>query len=231
MKPHGKKTLVKALFMVLALSTTFGCAVTGNRMPKNECNSSVFLSHWHKKKCAEHQVAQVAPSPPPAPAAPAVDPWAEERQRLLDRIAELEAREPEKEIVEVVKEVPGKALKRYAISTDILFDTGKDILKPEGKAAIDSAVADIKEKYATNRIVIEGHTDTDPIVVSNWKSNWELGAARALAVLHYLEDVHGFEGRLMSASTFSFHQPVADNNTAEGKSYNRRAEIAIYAEE
>lgn len=225
------KPLMKALFTVLVLSSTFGCAVTGHRMPKNECNSSFWLSRHHRKHCLEHQAVQ----PPVQMAAPAptpvVDPWAEERQRLLDRIAELEARPPEKEIVEVIKEVPGKALKRYAISTDILFDTGKDILKPEGKAAIDRAVADIKEKYSTNRLVIEGHTDTDPIVVSNWKSNWELGAARALAVLHYLEDVHGFEGRLMSASTFSFHQPVADNDSAEGKSYNRRAEIAIYAEE
>jgi flagellar motor protein MotB len=135
---------------------------------------------------------------------------------------------PVEVIREVIVEVPAER-ERYELDTDTLFAPGKDILTAEGKAKLDAAVADIREKHAGNRINIEGHTDTDPIKESNWKSNWELGAARALAVLHYLEDHHGVEGRLLSATTFSYHQPVAGNDTSEGKAQNRRASIVIYA--
>lgn len=221
------KRITGVLITMVLVSSSLGCAVTAHH---HRCNSSVFLSHWHKKKCDERKVAQ-APAP-----APQGDMWGAERQRLLDRIAELEAREPETRIVEVEKEVvrevevPGKPLERYTIASDVLFDTGKAILKPEGKQKIDEAVQDIQINYPNNRINIEGHTDTDPIVVSNWHCNWELGAARAMAVLHYLQDVHGVEGRLMSATTFSFHQPVASNDTSEGKQLNRRSEITIWPE-
>lgn len=133
--------------------------------------------------------------------------------------------------VEVIKEVPVpvRELERYSIPTDLLFAPGKDILTDAGKAELDRAAAEIKDKYPGQEISIEGHTDTDPIVVSKWKSNWELGAARGLAVLHYLEDTHGIQGNLLSATTYAYHQPVAGNDTAEGKAQNRRAEIVILA--
>lgn len=231
------KRFTNVLITLVLVSSSLGCAVTAHQQPKSECNSSFFLSHWHKKKCAEHKVAE-APAPVPMHThGPQYDPWDDERQRLLDRIAELEAREPEREYVEVPVEVvrevevPGKAIQRYTLSHDVLFDPGKAIIKPGGKAIIDEAVQEIRISYPNNRINIEGHTDTDPIVVSNWHCNWELGAARALAVLHYMQDEHGIQGRLMSATTFSFHQPVAGNDTSDGKQQNRRSEIAIYAEE
>lgn len=133
--------------------------------------------------------------------------------------------------VEVIKEVevPVRETDRYSLSTDVLFASGSDVLTDEGKAELDAAVADIKDKYPGQAINIEGHTDTDPIVHSDWKSNWELGAARGLAVLHYLEDQHGVEGNLLSATTYSYHHPVATNETPEGKQENRRADIVIYA--
>lgn len=134
----------------------------------------------------------------------------------------------DREVIREV-EVPVRETDRYSISTDVLFAPGKDILTDAGKAELDAAVAEIKDKYPGQQINIEGHTDTDPIVVSNWKSNWELGAARGLAVLHYLEDHHGVQGNLLSATTYAYHRPIAGNETAEGKAQNRRADIVIYA--
>jgi outer membrane protein OmpA-like peptidoglycan-associated protein len=194
-----------------------------------------LVGDWNETRCMRMM----------AYAGPDSSDWDAERDRLLQRIAELEARPPEKEIVyqevevpvevpvEVVHEVqlPGKEIQRYVLATDMLFAPGKDILTAEGKASIDAAVADIRAQFPGKRINIEGHTDTDPIKVSNWRSNWELGSARALAVLHYLEDHHGVQGNLLSATTFSYHQPVAGNETREGKALNRRAAIVIYAEE
>ena len=65
------------------------------------------------------------------------------------------------------------------------------------------------------------------IQVSPWKTNWELGSARALAVLHYLVDNHGFDPRRISATTYGEHHPVAVNSTEEGRAQNRRAVIVL----
>lgn len=230
--------IAKALILLSVVSSGFGCAVTRHHSDVNYRNLWPF-SHHSAEDCLGKQPEMAA-----APSAPVHNPLADdlaaaraENDALKQQIADLQARPPEKEIVEVPKEVikevqlPGKELKRYVISTDLLFETGKDILTDVGKARIDEAVKDIQMNYASNKISVEGHTDTDPIVVSGWKSNWELGAARALAVLHYLEDNYGINGKLLSATTYSYNQPAADNDSAEGKAKNRRAEIVIYVEE
>jgi flagellar motor protein MotB len=143
----------------------------------------------------------------------------EESARLAARVAELEA-------------MPrGGQLARYTLGSDVLFEPGRDVLSASGRRQLDEAIRDIMDRYPGQRINIEGHTDADPIRHSRWKSNWELGAARALTVLHYLEDHHGVEGRVLSATTFAHHQPVADNDTAGGKAQNRRSSIVIYASE
>ena len=74
---------------------------------------------------------------------------------------------------------------------------------------------------------IEGHTDNEPIKHSGWKSNWELSAARALSVLHYMADNHGVEPSRLSAIGYGEYHPVETNDTREGRQNNRRVEIVI----
>jgi chemotaxis protein MotB len=77
---------------------------------------------------------------------------------------------------------------------------------------------------------IEGHTDqvaVDP--AGPWESNWELSAARSIAVLHYLTDI-GVEENRFQVAGFADTMPVADNSTAEGRAYNRRVDIIILDE-
>lgn len=142
-----------------------------------------------------------------------------EIDRLNARIKELEAATP-----------ASTPAGRIALDNNVLFDSGKADLKAEGKALLDEVANELKTNYAGKKIAIDGHTDTDPIRASGWKSNWELGAARALAVLHYLEDKGGIAGENLSAATYSYHRKVAENDTAEGKAKNRRSEIVIWAE-
>jgi len=123
---------------------------------------------------------------------------------------------------------PGVEIGRIVLMNDVLFRPGSNKLSANGRALLDQAAAELNSKYAGQVINIEGHTDTDPIRQSGWKSNWELGAGRALTVLHYLEDNHGIQGNVLSATTFAFHKPVADNSSSEGKAKNRRSEIVIY---
>ena len=74
---------------------------------------------------------------------------------------------------------------------------------------------------------IEGHTDsapTDP--AGEWPTNWELSAARAVNVLHYLIDF-GVDQRRFQVAGFADTVPLASNDTPEGRAYNRRVDIII----
>ena len=76
-------------------------------------------------------------------------------------------------------------------------------------------------------IRIEGHTDNVPISKSGWKSNWDLSAARAVSVLHYIVDEHNIEPTRLSATGYGEYHPVDSNETKEGRQRNRRVEIVI----
>jgi chemotaxis protein MotB len=110
---------------------------------------------------------------------------------------------------------------------DILFDSGKDKLKPQTYSILDKVARVLKENVPQNDIGIEGHTDNEPIKYSGWKSNWELSSARALSVLHYLVDERKVKAPRVSAIGYGEHRPVASNVNVAGRQLNRRVEIVI----
>jgi chemotaxis protein MotB len=112
------------------------------------------------------------------------------------------------------------------VVSEVLFDSGKAKLKPESLGTLDKVAKILRENVPENKIDIEGHTDNEPIKHSNWKSNWELSAHRALSVLEYLES-KGVESERLSASGYGEYQAVASNDTKEGRQLNRRVEIVI----
>lgn len=116
---------------------------------------------------------------------------------------------------------------RFTILNEVLFDSGKDVLKADGKKTIEQVAEVIQKHYGDRKLVVEGHTDTDPIKVSKWKSNWELSAARSLAVVHFMIDGCKIAPATFSAQAFSEYAPVAGNDTKEGKMQNRRAVITV----
>lgn len=72
------------------------------------------------------------------------------------------------------------------IEGDVLFDTGKAIIKPNFKQTLDKVAEVLKSKYEGRQFRVEGHTDPRPVRSSGWEDNWDLGAARARAVMLYL---------------------------------------------
>ncbi len=77
---------------------------------------------------------------------------------------------------------------------------------------------------------IEGHTDSSPTDENGkWRSNWELSAARATNVLHYLKDFN-VDDKSMQVAGFSDTAPMATNDTEEGRAYNRRVDIIILSD-
>ncbi|MCK0163855.1 flagellar motor protein MotD [Marinobacter sp. S6332] len=80
-----------------------------------------------------------------------------------------------------------------------------------------------------NAVKVEGFTDNQPIRTQRFPSNWELSAARAAAVVRML-DMEGIEPERMAAVGYGEHQPLARNDTEEGRRRNRRVVLLISRE-
>ncbi len=86
------------------------------------------------------------------------------------------------------------------------------------------------EELAGLKFRIEGHTDSMPTnPEGEWETNWELSAARAVNVLHYLVDF-GVDENQFQVAGFADTVPLASNDTAEGRAYNRRVDIIVLTE-
>lgn len=77
-----------------------------------------------------------------------------------------------------------------------------------------------------SHLQIEGHTDNVPIATSAFPSNWELSAARAASVVHFLAR-SGVEPWRMSAVGLGEHRPIAENSEEKGRAANRRVTIVV----
>jgi chemotaxis protein MotB len=110
----------------------------------------------------------------------------------------------------------------------ILFDFGKATLTPEGRRILKKVAGSLRD-IRDRSIRVIGHTDPVPIHPDyryKFPSNWELSAARAATVVRFLQR-HGVDPHGMEAVGRSFYDPVAPNDTEEGRSRNRRVEILI----
>ncbi|MCX6999832.1 MAG: OmpA family protein [Candidatus Sumerlaeota bacterium] len=113
------------------------------------------------------------------------------------------------------------------IVDSLLFTPGMAEISEKGKALLDNVALILKERFPGRELIFEGHTDNQPIKYSGWKSNWELGSARSMEVLHYMVANHNFDPKRLSAVSYGEFRPVASNNTDEGRAQNRRAVIVV----
>jgi chemotaxis protein MotB len=111
----------------------------------------------------------------------------------------------------------------------VLFDSGQTTLRPQSKATLKKIAGILKTSAAGEIVRIEGHTDNDPVLrqKDKYKSNWELSAARAAAVLHYMVEECGVSPTRVYIAGFGQYQPLADNKSKTGKAKNRRVEFVI----
>jgi chemotaxis protein MotB len=106
------------------------------------------------------------------------------------------------------------------VESDILFDSGKSTLKPEARRTLDAVSDVLNRTYATKTIRIEGHTDSDPIRKSGFKSNYHLGFERSVAVREYLAS-RGVDAARIYLASYGPDQPQAT------KAQSRRVEIVV----
>lgn len=80
---------------------------------------------------------------------------------------------------------------------------------------------------AEGGILVSGHTDNQPIFTSQFRSNWDLSTERAVSVVHRLLKDKKIDPKRITAMGFGDSRPLKSNDTPEGRSVNRRVEIAI----
>ena len=107
-----------------------------------------------------------------------------------------------------------------------LFPSGSAELVPESQR-IGPIVAGLLAAVP-ERVLISGHTDTDPISNSQFPSNWELSSVRAMTFMKYLLAINpDLNPARFSAIGYGEYRPIAMNDTPENKQLNRRVEILI----
>ena len=117
---------------------------------------------------------------------------------------------------------------RIRLPETILFGSGSADLQQEGKQVV-ATVAEVLRGFP-HLVRIEGYTDDVPIRRSAYGSNWELSAARAIAVMRELVDGHGLPATRFTVGGWGEHKPLVDNSNEENRARNRRVEIMILAE-
>ena len=123
---------------------------------------------------------------------------------------------------------------RFVLQSELFFDTGKADLKPEATAELDKmagALIELEKQIPADIawvLRVDGHTDVRPISGSGgqFKSNWDLSAARAISVVQYLIG-KGVSPQRLVAAGFGEFQPIDTGTTEEAYRRNRRIEFKL----
>jgi chemotaxis protein MotB len=118
-----------------------------------------------------------------------------------------------------------KGLVVELLTDNVFFDSGQAALKPPAVSLLDK-LGDVLRAENEHPIVVEGHTDSQPISNAQYPSNWELSGARASAVIRAFVSDGVSRGRV-SGALYGAEQPTASNATAEGRSRNRRVDVIL----
>ncbi|HEX7691633.1 MAG TPA: OmpA family protein [Sediminibacterium sp.] len=112
------------------------------------------------------------------------------------------------------------------ISDKLLFKSGSYDVTDRAKEVLGK-VAKVLNNQPEIEFMVEGHTDSVPIKSTGIQDNWDLSVKRATTVVRILQNTYGVDPKRMTAAGRSQYLPIADNNTAEGRSTNRRTRIVI----
>jgi chemotaxis protein MotB len=121
---------------------------------------------------------------------------------------------------------------RFLFPSDVLFDTGSSLLRPEATFQLDKLAAALNELETKIPpdiawvMRIDGHTDIKPIATVEFPSNWELSSARAISVVRYLMEQGVPPNRLVAAG-FGEFQPIEGGDSEQALAKNRRIELKL----
>ncbi len=116
---------------------------------------------------------------------------------------------------------------RFTFKDNALFDSGKADIRSEIMPVLDEMISVLMSFEADiDKVSVEGHTDNLPISTPQFPSNWELSAIRASNVVKHFV-TFGIDPAKLAVAGYGEYHPIADNDTPEGRSQNRRVELVI----
>jgi chemotaxis protein MotB len=121
---------------------------------------------------------------------------------------------------------------RFVFQSEVFFDTGQAVLRPDGKSELDklaAALLDLDRQIPAEIawvLRVDGHTDVRQIASAQFPSNWALSAARAISVVQYLMS-KGVSPQRLVAAGFGEFQPLDPDRTEEAFRRNRRLELKL----
>ena len=133
----------------------------------------------------------------------------------------------------IEEEIPGAEVTRVGEGINVTFNEDQGVYFDTNKSAVQgtsettlNSMADILKEYPKSNVLVEGHTDN----AGPDDYNMDLSQQRATSVSDYLIS-QGIAKSRLTTKWYGENQPVADNDTKEGKAKNRRVELAIVASE
>jgi chemotaxis protein MotB len=105
------------------------------------------------------------------------------------------------------------------------FPSAGDTVEPASFASIQKVAAVLGD--LPNPVRLEGHTDSIPIHTARFRNNWELSAARSIAMLDVLSARYHVSAERFSVAGYADTAPVDSNDTVEGRAHNRRVDIVV----
>jgi len=130
---------------------------------------------------------------------------------------------------EELRDVDVKVLKGVvyiSLSDNMLYKSGSYEISDKAGETLNK-IAKIIQDYKDYEVLIEGNTDSDPISKPNIRNNWDLSTLRASSVVQALQNQYGVDPKRLTAGGRGQYNPIADNNTPDGKARNRRTQIII----
>lgn len=128
-----------------------------------------------------------------------------------------------------LKDVDVKVLKGVvyiSLADNMLFKSGSYEISPNAMDILDK-IAKIIKDYKNYSVLVEGNTDNVPINRPNIRNNWDLSTLRASSVVLVLQNKFGVDPSRLTAGGRGEYNPVASNDTPEGRQLNRRTQIII----
>ena len=119
-----------------------------------------------------------------------------------------------------------KGVVYISLADNMLYKSGSYEISDRAGETL-SKIAKIIMDYKEYEVLIEGNTDTDPISRPNIRNNWDLSTLRASSVVQALQNTYGVDPKRLTAAGRGEYNPVASNDTPEGKMRNRRTQIII----
>jgi chemotaxis protein MotB len=231
-------TLLMALFMIMfsissvntskaeSLQRSLEDAFSGKILPGGEgVTQAGGAKRSAEQTAAENPIPAIKPiSPNNAEGAKAHIQAEDESFRELKRRIDAYAKENGID-AQIETTIRRRGLVITVLTDKLLFESGEAVVKAPGRRLLGT-VAGLLRSDTTHPIAVEGHTDSVPISTGQYPSNWELSTARASAVVRELSG-DGIAERRFEAAGYAALHPIDSNSTDNGRTRNRRVEIAL----